>query len=509
MFRLLTAALFGAGTAISTSSIVFAAPAGVQAGVHKKELPSFSMDDIKKHNNSKDRIWVVYKAGVYDITDFVDAHPGGRNRIMLAAGASIEPFWRQFAIHNQDEVRKILEQHRIGNLAGFDVKKAEEEQKRLDAEAARIWDHEPDRHPALGVKSSRPFNAETPADALTGAAHVANELFFVRNHMPVPSGIDLADFCLEVKGEGLRRRCHTLDDLKAKFAEHTVSTTIQCGGNRRTDASKAGPVKGLGWTAGGIGNAEWTGVWLRDVLAEAAGCDGLAATDAHVRFGGLDKDAASSFEVSIPVEMAMSPDRDVLIAYRMNGEPIPRDHGFPLRAVVPGVVGVRNCKWLKSVTVSRDESQSDWQQRDYKNFPAWLTSPELGYESVYETPIQSQITEATRDGASVTVKGYAYCGGGRGVQRVEVSADGGDTFRNMATLDDLGIKQARGKRWAWYQFESTFDLKGDAATRANKTEDKEFEVCTRAVSGTQDVQPRVAAANFRGLLYNGYSCVKV
>jgi len=329
--------------------------------------------------------------------------------------------------------------------------------------------------------------------------------------MPVPGEVDLSTFCLEVKGENVRQRCHTLDALREKFTEHTVTTTLQCGGNRRTDAAKAGPVKGLAWTSGAIGTASWTGFWLRDIIAEAAGSDGNVDTaeGSHVKFGALDRDAASSFEVSIPAEMAMSPDRDVLVAYKMNGEPIPRDHGFPLRAVVPGVVGVRNCKWLKSITLANEESQSDWQQRDYKNFPPWLKTPQPGLDCIYDTPINSQITEATRDGESVTIKGYAFCGGGRGVQRVEVSPDGGASFTHGAELSDCDIKQARGKRWAWYQFESTFDLKGDAAKRAEKTDDPVFEVCTRAVSGTQDVQPAIAAPNFRGLMYNGYSCAKV
>lgn len=276
---------------------------------------------------------------------------------------------------------------------------------------------------------------------------------------------------------------------------------MACGGNRRSDAARSGAdVKGLAWTGGAIGTAEWTGVWLRDVLNWSAGgkLNVQNSTANHIRFGGLDKDSASQFEVSVPLEMAMDPNRDVLIAFRMNGEPIPRDHGFPLRAIVPGTVGVRNCKWLGSITVHPDESQSDWQQRDYKNYPPWLKAPAPGFDSVYDMPIQSQITEAARDGDYVTVKGYAYCGGGRGVQRVDLSHDGGKSFVRAADLSDAGIKQSAGKRWAWYQWSSEFKL---------PDETNKFTVCSRAVSSTQDVQPPVAAPNFRGLLFNGYSCI--
>jgi sulfite oxidase len=497
----------GATTAFSWSRSQAAGGPTFSAGEYRADLPTFPEAEVLQHGPTASRVWVTYRAGVYDVTDFVDKHPGGRNRIMLAAGASIEPFWRQFSIHNHDEVRKILEGQRIGNLKEFDPVAAAAKQEQAEREAQRMWDEEPKRHPALTVKSAKPFNAETPAAAMTGASVVANEIFYVRNHMPVPD-IDASNFCLEVRGEGLKSRCHTLEDLKRKFTQHTVESSIQCGGNRRSDAAKAGPVKGLSWTGGAIGNASWRGVWLRDVIEEAA--DGEAShLSGHVKFGGADRDAASKFEVSIPVPHAMDPDRDVLIAYEMNGEQLPRDHGYPLRAVVPGVVGVRNCKWLTSVTVDREESQSDWQQRDYKNFPSWLKGPEPGYDSVYDMPIQSQITEATRDGDEVTVKGYAYCGGGRGVQRVEVSSDGGRVFERAARLDDCGIQQPKGKRWAWYQFESSFTLPGELGKKAADTVEPVADICARAISGTHDVQPPIAALNFRGLLYNGYSCVRV
>jgi len=501
-----------------------AAKKGVEAGHIIPGLPEYTLEEVAAHNKvpkkGKDakgapRVWTTYKGGVYDITDFLDGHPGGRNRIVLSAGGSIDPFWRQFKIHDQDAVRTILEGMRIGNVKGYVAKKEDESD-------SAAWANEPKRHPALVKKSTQPFNAETPDEALTDTAVVSNELWFVRNHMPVPM-LDINKHCVVVEGEGTKTACFSVADLKRQFTSHSITTTIQCGGNRRTEAieataegrtgaGKGAKVAGLEWTNGAIGTAEWRGVWLRDVLAHQ-GLDVSALPPGqqfHVRLAGADRDPGGNFEVSIPLEMAMSPDRDVLLAYEMNGEPIPRDHGAPIRSVIPGVIGVRNCKWLAGVNVHRQESQSDWQQRDYKQVPPWAAGSDLSehgpsWGSIYDMPVTSAITEATRvDDDTVTVKGFAYVGGGRGVERVDVSVDGGNTFSKTATLSDGGIIQPRGKRWAWQHF--TAEVMSKVADGA---ETADLPVCVRAVTRTNDIQPAVAPYNFRGLMYNGYSCVKV
>lgn len=125
-------------------------------------------------------------------------------------------------------------------------------------------------------------------------------------------------------------------------------------------------VKGLEWGPCAIGNATWSGARLIDVLHHL-GMDTDDPRIEHVVFDGLDLDPTGNpYGASVPAHKALNPKADVILAYEMNGEPLPRDHGFPIRAIVPGVVGARNVKWLGSIRLSAEESSSFWQQNDYK-----------------------------------------------------------------------------------------------------------------------------------------------
>lgn len=516
-----------------SSKIVHCAPAAPSknrstTGTCREGLPEITQDEVFHHNSSKKgdgKVWVTYRCGVYDVTDFVAQHPGGVKRILLAAGGDIEKFWKQFTIHDDDAVRDILESHRLGNLKGYAAASTADAAAEAAA-AERTWANEPKRAASLHPLSARPFNAETPEGVLDEFI-TPNDLFFVRNHMPVPQMDDdaLRNFCLRVEGEGIFSRCFRIEELKKMFAQRTVTTTIQCGGNRRSELSAAhatggsgAAVKGLAWTNGAIGTATWTGVFLRDVIAACQFAAPKNEGSFHVQFEGADKDPAGHFNVSVPYDLAMDKHNDCLIAFEMNGEPIPRDHGFPLRAIVPGTVGVRNCKWLRAVTVQPMESQSVWQQDDYKNFPPYLSKPDSSLPSVYAMPVQSAITDATYDANQdvITVKGYAYAGGGVGIQRVDVSFDGGKSFETSATVKGIpsAVQTAQkttprttNDSWAWRQLELQQEAdKIKAPPQVSAEGKKYYKTCLKATTDNQASQPPVAPYNFRGLLFNGYSC---
>jgi sulfite oxidase len=136
-----------------------------------------------------------------------------------------------------------------------------------------------------------------------------------------------------------------------------VAATLQCGGNRRGGMNSVAKTSGTAWGCGAISTAQWTGVSVRDVLTAAGLKDPDAAGVAHVSFHAADDMCAS-----VPVEKVFNPYGDVLLAWDMNGAPIPADHGAPLRAVVPGHVGVRNVKWVTRLEAGAQEAEGMWQR---------------------------------------------------------------------------------------------------------------------------------------------------
>ncbi|CAI5743922.1 unnamed protein product [Peronospora destructor] len=507
----------------------------VVAGQVQVDLPTYTFREVQNHTGAKrNGTWVVYKHGVYDITKFIGMHPGG-TKILLAAGNSIEPFWQLYAAHNHAEVHKILETLRIGNLRDKDVEMLETARKARYGEGP--YSRDPTRHPALKVNSNMPFNAEPPAELLMESFITPNGLFFVRNHLPVPE-VDIGNFTLKVSGLGIDKDMEfTLDDLKSKFKHHTVTTTVQCAGNRRAEMSGVKQVNGLSWGTTALSTAEWTGVLLSDVLASIGivdedsrkrqceckvrenmdVCDDCNLVIQHVQFEGMDVDLEGNYYgASIPISTALDRRKDVLLAFKMNGETLPRDHGYPLRVIVPGTVGARNVKFLHRIVLSSEESPSFWQQRDYKGFPPNVDYSDDDYwkfagDSIQELPVQSAITEPkngsvhfvndTFDSSIVTVKGYAWSGGGRNIIRVDISADGGKTW-TPAELHESGKRQKYNRAWAWTPWELDVEVPPGI---------KRLDIMCKAVDASYNVQPDTIAPiwNMRGVLNNAWHRIHV
>ena len=277
---------------------------------------------------------MTYHEGVYDVTDFLPLHPGA-DKLLLAAGGSIEPFWDILAVHKENQaIHDRLESYRIGNLKEDGIKTIEDDP----------YQWEPIRNRRLVINNYTPFVGETPLDVLCGDFITPTELFFVRNHLPVPE-IDPSEYSLEIGGNcdllfclicsiqtsgiGVGKKSFTLDDLK-KFPPHTVISTLQGAANRRDELTEVRPLPFIKFSGGCCGNAVWKGARLRDVL-NAAGFDEKMenCNRCHVVFEGLDTGPAGShYSASIPIEKAVDHHGDVLLAYEMNGEPLSPDHGY-------------------------------------------------------------------------------------------------------------------------------------------------------------------------------------
>lgn len=461
----MAAAVAGAAGLIFYSAPVAHAEAPSDTASKNKKKAKIRLADVKKHGRDSEEKWVVKGTKVYDITEWIPGHPGGEV-ILRAVGGTIDKYWDIFSIHKKQDVYDILEEYYIGDLDPQDLKDGKVPQDDIDDP----FTTDPKRDPRLRVHSAKPCNAETPEESL-GSYITPPETFYVRNHLWVPPASS-DNHTLQIELYDGTEASYTIADLKSKFEPVTITATLECSGNRRSHMShEARAASGLPWGVGGISNAEWTGVRLRDVLADA----GFPVDDwdldevKHAQFMG-----AEAYGASIPIEKAVSRLGDVLLVYEMGGQPLAPDHGYPLRLLCPGHAAARSVKWLNKITLSEDESPSQWQQRDYKCFGPnqgghdvdWASAP-----AIQEIPVQSAITSlrniscnAPGGGAdrqtlqvygleedAVEVAGYALSGGGRRIVRVDVSADDGRTWHQADLLADdaKGHKSWAWRRWRW------------------------------------------------------------
>lgn len=345
----------------------------------------------------------------------------------------------------------------------------------------------------LIVHSVRPLNAETRLDVLRDSFVTQNTEFYVRGHGAIPR-LDGAQYRLVVGGMADRSLSLSIADLRALFPEQTVLATIQCAGNRRGEMSRIRPVSGIAWSAGAIGCAEWTGIRLADLLRHC----GIGQAAAYVILRGLDDCDTETgeryrYEVSIPLAKALA--GEVLLAWGMNGKALLPEHGFPLRAVVPGFAGVRSVKWLESIRLSDQPSDAYPQARDYKVFPPPVTKETANWSrgrTIDEMPVNAVICDP-RDGAEVAagpalIRGYAT---GQ-VVRAELSADRGASW-TQAVLEQRGV-------WAWTFWAVTINLAPGAR-----------ELAVRAWDAAGQTQPAEIGDNwnFRGYLCNAWHLVRV
>ena len=330
--------------------------------------------------------------------------------------------------------------------------------------------------------------------------------------MPVPN-LDKDKYQLTVS---IVNNCKSFSykDLQSDYTKHKFVSTMQCAGNRCEGMSNFQKISGPSASIREISNAEWGGVLLKDVFQDL----GLNENDPevkHIIFEGYDTDMMGKhYEISVPKDILLKPGTDTLLAYEMNGVELSRDHGYPLRLVIPCVIGARCVKWLKSIKTSQEESTSDFQKRAYRMTPSSATWENFDFEgpdshAIYYSPVQSAICTLTdgstldADNKSITVRGYAYSGAGNDILRVDVSVDRGKTWQSAELLPDL--KQKPHMRWAWSRWETAL-LIPDEIVSGGK-----IEICCKAMDSNSNVQPETVAGiwNLRAYLNNSWHKVHV
>ena len=303
------------------------------------------------------------------------------------------------------------------------------------------------------VRSARPQDIETPVSLLDSWI-TPNDRFFVRSHLYTPD-VDVKTWRLTVDGEVEAPLSLTLEELR-QFPRETRVVTIECAGNGRSFYNP--PVAGVQWQKGAVGTARWTGVRLGDLLARVR----AKANARFVLFDGADAPLATipDFVGQVPIAKALDP--DTILAYEMNGAPLPIANGFPLRAIVPGWEGAYSVKWLTHVQLLDREGDSFWIKTAYR-YPTRRIAPGAAVAPEEMAPVAGLFVKSLLtmplDGANVAtgavmVKGFAWAGEAN-VTSVDVSVDGGSTWAAAR----LGADRAP---YAWRQFEDQWRARSRA-----------------------------------------------
>jgi len=299
----------------------------------------------------------------------------------------------------------------------------------------------PQKRPLI-VVTSRPPQLETPFDVFDDGVVTPNDAFFVRYHLAgVPTTIDVDSYRITVKGKVATPLSLSVDDLKRMDAIEYYAVN-QCSGNSRGFFEPR--VAGGQLANGAMGNAKWRGVPLKAVLARA----GIDASARQVTFNGLDTPVLPTtpdFVKALDVDHAM--DGEVMIAYAMNGADLPMLNGYPVRLVVPGWYGTYWMKHLTEITAIEGTLSDFWMATAYRIPDNACACVPPGASPTKTVPINRfdvrSFTTNPRDGATVTanapftVRGIAF-DGGFGIRHVDVSTDGGSTWREATLGADLG-----------------------------------------------------------------------
>lgn len=334
-----------------------------------------------------------------------------------------------------------------------------------------------------------PIDAETPLELLGETYITPNDLFFVRHHWN-PTLPDAATWALKVDGEVERPLSLSLSDLKA-MPRASATCVLQCAGNGRSLHRPVVP--GVQWTHGAVGNAKWTGVRVRDVLDRA----GLKAGARHLHTFGTDRppEKVPPFHRSLELDKVRE---DGIIAFEMNGAPLPQLHGAPARLVVPGWAGDHWMKWLDRISPQAAPQTGFYMDTAYR-FPkapgaAGVTFKPEEMNPVTELFVKSNITEASptaRVGKKTTIRGIAFSGA-PDIAKVEVSDDFGMTWTDAILGKDHDP-------YAWRLWSFSF-----LPRAAGKTK-----LVARATDSRGSVQPKEAVWNQSGYFYNAWPSVEI
>ncbi len=309
-------------------------------------------------------------------------------------------------------------------------------------------------------------------------------LFFVRNNSATAVDIDAASWRLSIEGDAVTNPLSLSYEAIRELPRRSLFCYLECAGNQRAmyDRVQGREAEGTQWGTGGIGNGEWTGASLRDVLEMA----GVTSQAVSVLLVGMDLESPEEgFRRVLPIDKAMHP--DTLLAYGLNGEPMTRDHGFPVRALVPGWVGASSIKWLGRIVVS---SEQLWTRNNTTSYVMigdnWPPEGEAEGRPLTRQALKSALAlpwPARLEAGQHRIHGYAQSPDGP-ITRVDWSDDSGTAWHEATVLEPQVQR-------SWARFELIWEARPG-----------EYTIMTRATDASGATQPDSVPFNRKGYLFS-------
>ena len=313
----------------------------------------------------------------------------------------------------------------------------------------------------LVVHRAHPLNCETSIPALVGGVVMPTARFYMRNNFRIPN-LDAATFRFTIGGLVERPQSFTVRDLQ-NMRSKTLVVTLECAGNGRAQFDR--PTEGEQWGLGAVSTAEWTGVPLVEILDKA----GVRPAAKDVLFRGADGGAVEGRSESLRFERSLglddARDGDALLAYAMNGEPLPVEHGYPLRLIVPRWYAVGSVKWLNEIELIDRAFVGHYQGDKYRY--EWEREGRVVSEPVTLQQVRALITEPSPGtdvrAGELTIRGVAWSGAAP-IARVEVSVSGGGWHE--ARL----VSERSRNSWQWWELITRVEPSDTLVIRARATD---------------------------------------
>lgn len=425
----------------------------------------YTQEEVRKNdgNNGKP-FWITFQNKVYDLTDYKNKHPGG-DFINQAGGSNIEPFWDYWKIHyHNPKVKSILIDNEIGSLIDRNNNSNED-----------FYDNQPKRGNYFKVFTYTPYDAETIQCLLNNSQITPVKFLYIRNHAPVPKmSEDYNILFLNTKNGDIEL---DLKDLEKK----EIISVLQCAGNRQKDNYNAnGPNNFTNTiyddlTNGQMGNIKWKGYDLNKLLKKYYPDQINEELNSskyiwHVKFQGEDQ-----FVSSTPLKLIL--ERPSLIATHANDKVLTPDHGYPMRIILPGIIGARNVKWIESIELSKEISDSPWNKNYYNDSEG---------KNIQKFPIQSVILRhKILPSNKILIEGVAYS---NGIDLDKVEVFDGVKWNNTKLESSLGS-------YSWRRWSIILNNESNI-------------YYSRAIDKMNNIQSKKSNKQ-NGYIYNGYGILEI